>query len=83
MYQLLSKQIKNIPNIERSQRKRINIMKNKLHNNNCNINKSKSIQPQKQNTDIDPPHQNTKWATFTKQTKKLQKKFKDTNKNSI
>jgi hypothetical protein len=46
----------------------------------CHNNTNKIIEhlaPQKQNTDTDPQHQKTKWATFTYSRKEIRKIFND------
>jgi hypothetical protein len=70
------------PISEEAKRKELNTIKNTLENNKYDRNKSKT-QPnaKKQNTNNEPQHMKTKWATFTytgKETKQITKLFKVT-----
>jgi hypothetical protein len=76
-----------ISNNKRSKGKELNIVKDTPHNNEYNMNLGvRHPNQHKNNKNTDPQHQKTKWATFTysgKETKKITKVFKETNKRSI
>jgi hypothetical protein len=63
------------PISEEAKRKQLNTIKNTLENNKYDRNKSKTQpNPNKQNTNNEPQHKKTKWATFTysgKETKQV------------
>jgi hypothetical protein len=78
----LMNRLNTYPISEEAKKKELNTIKNTLENNKYDRNKSKT-QPnaKKQNTNSEPQHKKTKWATFTysgKETKHITKLFKDT-----
>jgi hypothetical protein len=70
--------------VKQKKKKELDIVKDTLHNNKYNMNKTTehpTPQKQKQNTSTDPQHQKLKWATITysgKERRKIKKLCKDT-----